>query len=81
VSATVQAQQNWLISRGYDLGPSGADGIAGPMYAAAVQRYQTFLRAYGYTGDIDGDWGPGTQAAHAAYYAEVTSPKDQTIID
>lgn len=67
-NASVQAQQNWLISRGYDLGPTGADGIAGPMYAAAVQKYQTFLRAYGYTGDIDGIWGDGTQAAHAKYY-------------
>lgn len=69
--ATVQAQQNWLISRGYDLGPTGADGIAGPMYAAAVQKYQTHLRAWGYTGDIDGIWGPGTQAAHQKYYDSV----------
>ena len=72
-NGTVQAQQNWLISRGYDLGPTGADGIAGPMYAAAVQKYQTFLRAYGYTGDIDGIWGAGTQAAHAKYYEAVNS--------
>lgn len=71
-NSKVQAEQNWLISRGYDLGPSGADGIAGPMYAAAVQKYQTFLRAYGYTGDVDGIWGDGTQAAHAKYYAAVT---------
>lgn len=74
--ATVQAQQNWLISRGYDLGPTGADGIKGPKYAAAVQKYQTFLRAYGYTGDIDGIWGPGTQAAHAKYYEAVNSQND-----
>lgn len=67
----VRAQQNWLISRGYDLGPSGADGIAGPVYAAAVQKYQTFLRSYGYGGGIDGIWGPGTQEAHAKYYAFV----------
>lgn len=71
--STVQAQQNWLISRGYDLGPTGADGIKGPKYAAAVQKYQTFLRAYGYTGDIDGIWGPGTQEAHAKYYAAVNN--------
>lgn len=73
-NATIQAQQNWLISRGYDLGPTGADGIAGPKYAAAVQKYQTFLRAYGYTGDIDGIWGPGTQTAHQKYYDQVNNP-------
>lgn len=74
---TVQDQQNWLISRGYNLGPTGADGIAGPKYAAAVQSYQTFLRAYGYTGDIDGQWGPGTQAAHNAYYAAVNNASEE----
>ena len=68
---TVKDQQSWLISRGYDLGPTGADGIAGPMYAAAVQKYQTFLRAYGYSGSIDGQWGSGTQAAHEKYAAFV----------
>lgn len=69
----VQAQQNWLISRGYDLGSTGADGIAGPMYAAAVQKYQTFLRSYGYSGDVDGIWGDGTQAAHEKFYSEVNN--------
>ena len=73
-NATIQAQQNWLISRGYDLGPTGADGIKGPKYAAAVQKYQTFLRAYGYTGSIDGDWGDGTQKAHQKYYDQVNNP-------
>ena len=68
----IRDQQAWLISRGYDLGPEGVDGIAGPKYAAAVQKYQTFLRAYGYAGDIDGIWGAGTQAAHAKFYAAVT---------
>lgn len=67
-SQTVKDQQAWLISRGYDLGSTGADGIAGPKYAAAVQSYQTFLRAYGYSGDIDGQWGDGTQAAHTQFY-------------
>lgn len=67
----VQNRQNWLISRGYNLGPSGADGIAGQYYTQAVKQYQTFLKAYGYTGDIDGRWGPGTQTAHQKYYDEV----------
>ena len=73
-NATIQAQQNWMISRGYDLGPTGADGVPGPRYAAAVQKYQTFLRAFGYTGDTDGIWGPGTQSAHEKYYAQVNNP-------
>jgi len=72
-SAAVKNQQAWLISRGYDLGSSGADGIPGPYYYNAVKGYQQFLRAYGYTGDIDGLWGDQTQVAHAKFYAEVTA--------
>lgn len=64
---TTKDQQQWLIDRGYNLGQSGADGIKGPATVQAIQQYQTFLRAYGYTGDIDGDWGPATQTAHNAY--------------
>ena len=73
-SSELKAQQQWLISRNYNLGSSGADGVWGPATEAAIKQYQTFLRDYGYTGDIDGLWGPATQAAHAKYYAEVTSP-------
>jgi len=73
---TVQNEQAWLISRGYNLGPTGADGIAGPMYHDAVAKYQTFLRSYGYTGDSDGIWGAGTQAAHEKYYNAVQNPID-----
>jgi peptidoglycan hydrolase-like protein with peptidoglycan-binding domain len=62
-------RQAWLIARGYDLGPSGADGYWGAYTEAAIKAYQTFLRAYGYTGAIDADWGPGTQAAHEKYAA------------
>lgn len=67
----VKNRMDWLVSRGYDLGPTGADGIPGNFYTAAVKKYQTFLRAYGYTGDIDGDWGGGTQTAHQRYYDAV----------
>ena len=74
VDSKVRERQAWLISRGYDLGTTGADGIAGPMYASAVQKYQTFLRAYGYIGDIDGNWGDGTQTAHQKYYDQVNNP-------
>lgn len=65
---TVKNEQAWLISLGYDLGPAGADGRKGPKTVAAFKAYQQFLRAYGYTGAIDGVWGAGTQAAHAIYY-------------
>ena len=69
---TVQNEQAWLISRGYNLGPSGADGIKGAATVAAYQQYQIFLRDnWGYTGDIDGDWGNGTQQAHQRYYDSV----------
>ena len=68
--------QNWLISRGYDLGPRGADGDYGSMTTAAVKLYQQFLKTnYGYTGKIDGDWGNATQAAHAVFYNAVTAPQ------
>lgn len=70
-SETIRNQMTWLIQRGYDLGPSGADGIPGDFYRAAVTKYQNFLRSYGYTGESDGKWGDGTQAAHQRYYDSV----------
>lgn len=76
---TVKDQQTWLISRGYDLGPSGADGLAGDYYRNAVKKYETFLRAYGYGGEIDGIWGPGVQSAHEKYYAEVNNPANEAL--
>lgn len=71
----VANEQNWLnVARGEHL---VADGLAGPLYHAAVSRYETFLRGYGYTGAIDGIWGPGVQAAHAKFYAAFNAPKSQ----
>jgi len=67
-SQTVQNEQNWLrVSRGEHI---QADGKKGPLTTDAYKRYQAFLRdwLYGYVGAIDGDWGPGTQKAHAGYY-------------
>jgi len=62
-------RQEWLISQGYDLGPSGADAVKGPKTIAAYKAYQTFLKQnWGYTGAIDGEWGSGTQAAHQRYW-------------
>lgn len=67
----VMNQQSWLnAARGEKL---AVDGEIGPATVAAFKRYQTFLRAYGYSGDIDGQWGAGTQAAHQRYYDFVTS--------
>lgn len=66
-------RQNWLnVSRGAGLDP---DGVEGPKTIQAYKNYQTFLRAYGYTGNIDGVWGAGTQTAHAAYYTAFNAPK------
>lgn len=60
-------RQNWLNSaRGEKL---KVDGQNGPATKAAVKRYETFLRKYGYKGAIDGIWGNGVQAAHSVYYA------------
>ena len=64
----VANEQSFLnAARGENL---AVDGIQGSATTAAFKRYQQFLRSYGYTGDIDGIWGGGTQTAHAKYYAE-----------
>lgn len=70
----VQNQQNWLLSRGYDLGAAGADGRKGDSTTTAFKRYQSDLRHYGYVGLIDGEWGSGTQAAHNRLYVELHKP-------
>lgn len=57
---TVAEIQRALIARGYDLGPSGADGDAGPKTIAAVTAFQ---KAAGLV--ADGIAGPKTQAALA----------------
>lgn len=75
-SAQVEQQQAFLISRGADLGPTGADGIAGAYYEAAVKWYQGYLASRGwYSGEIDGKWGNGTQAGHEKFYAEIYAPQ------
>lgn len=58
-------RQSWLISLGITVGATGADGIEGAATKAGYKAYQRDLRAHwGYTGEIDGIWGAGTQAAH-----------------
>ena len=37
---TIKAVQNALISKGYDVGPKGADGVLGPKTREAVAKYQ-----------------------------------------
>lgn len=37
---TIKAIQNALISKGYDVGPKGADGVLGPNTRKAVTKYQ-----------------------------------------
>lgn len=80
VSQEVKNQQNFLNQkRGENL---AVDGQIGPATKAAIARYQQFLRGYGYTGDFDGIWGAGTQAAHQKYYDSVNaSTPGQIIVD
>ena len=55
---TIVNVQKLLLSLGYDLGPSGADGSPGPMTTAAVKKYQG-LHAL----QVDGQVGPNTTKA------------------
>jgi len=70
----VMNRQNWMNHIGINVGI--ADGLPGPLYVAGVKTYQEILRAYGYTGAIDGEWGPATQAAHQKYWDEKNAPTD-----
>jgi D-alanyl-D-alanine carboxypeptidase. len=80
-SQVVKDRQVFLISRNYDLGPSGADGLAGPKYEAAVKQYQTYLQGRGwYAGKIDGYWGPGTQAGHQKYWDELNAAPKYPVV-
>lgn len=54
---SVREYQQALIDRGYDLGPSGVDGKAGKMTAAALEAFQ---RSEGL--EPDGKYGPATEA-------------------
>lgn len=55
---TVVEVQRFLISQGYDLGPSGADGVFGKKSTAALKDFQV---KNGLTSD--GIYGPNTKAA------------------
>jgi len=78
-SQEVKNQQSWLNeSRNAGL---EADGLKGPATVQAFKNYQEFLRKYGYTGAIDGDWGGGTQVAHQKYYDEYQANKNSSSWD
>lgn len=72
----VQNQQAYLnAAQGEKL---ATDGIAGPLFMAAVKRYQEYLKGRGwYSGVIDGIWGQGTQGGHEKRYREWEASKNQ----
>jgi peptidoglycan hydrolase-like protein with peptidoglycan-binding domain len=49
--------QQFLISRGYDLGPTGADNDYGPATSVATAKFQEANKL-----TVDGSWGPQTDA-------------------
>lgn len=70
---TVAEIQRALLARGYDLGPTGADGDAGPETIAAVAAFQ---RSAGLV--VDGIAGPKTEAAlRKADLTERRAPVDK----
>ena len=56
--AAVMDIQKALVALGFDIGPTGADGVRGPYTSAAVKQLQTQLGV-----NVDGDPGPETVAA------------------
>lgn len=71
-SQVTKDRQHFLTSRGWQL---TIDGIEGPATRQAYGEYQTYLRSRGwYAGAVDGIWGPGTQAAHERFWAELHPP-------
>lgn len=68
-----QDRQRWLNKyRGEKLKD---DGVFGDLTKAAYKRYQNFLKRYGYSGLIDGLWGPRMQTAHAKYVKALNAAK------
>jgi hypothetical protein len=78
-SQTVQNEQNWLIQKRGETNLI-ADGLKGAKTRDAYKRYQEFLRAHGYTGLIDGVWGPATQTAHAWFFQASMKPVSTVVI-
>lgn len=65
-------RQRFLNSHGWHL---VVDGVEGDLTKKAYSEYQHFLKERGwYKGEIDGIWGPQTQAAHELYFAELSKP-------
>jgi len=82
MSTDIRAVQRRLISLGYDVGPWGADGIAGAMTRRAVARFQAdrglSIKWPGTIGPktlealFGGDAGPPAVSLTAPWYAEAT---------
>ena len=67
----VATQKRWINWR-FDWDRLTVDNDTSRAYVAAIKRYQQFLAdTYGYTGAIDGIWGPGTQAGYERHMANV----------
>lgn len=62
VNTDIRDKQRFLNQLGWTL---VEDGSAGPLTIQAFKEYQTVLKNAGwYSGEIDGRWGPATEAAH-----------------
>lgn len=66
---TTKGIQQFLINHGYDLGPSGADGLWGAKTEAAVKKFQLDHKL-----TVDGIVGPQTRAAMLAMLSSPTGP-------
>lgn len=74
-SQDTKNRQEWLTALGISVGASGADGLEGDATRAGYKVYQQDLKTnWGYTGEIDGVWGDGTQAAHQRKYDSMQAP-------
>lgn len=63
---TAKSRQRYLNAARWE--SLDVDGIIGRRSKAAIKRYQTFLKKFGYNLKVDGIWGNGTETAHLKYY-------------
>lgn len=78
----VKIAQLWLMDMGYDVGPSGIDGICGPDTKAALTRcLQKTLNAHCAGLEVDGVYGPKTAAAYDRFGPVATDCKRKTLVE